>query len=215
MITEGIGQHAPSPVRELLTESDLRVVASASLQIAKYRGWSREAVGWKRGLIAEPLVIPRIGIIPAEAKPMFVGLIAEAAVVIYFNRRCGLQLSLKDQLLLSGDGGADIEIGCLTMQVKSRQSSSSHSKQSISLVRYATGDGRHVFPSCTAIVFCETMLPAPVVKILGWIYTAHAIDREIVPARIGNHWNIEIADSLLEPMGSLAERITAGKELSV
>lgn len=214
MITEGIGRHAPSPIRELLTQQEMRLVANAAIRIANKRKEYRTSNSrWKRGLIGE-LNIPGIGAIPSHAAPMFVGLQAEAAVVLFLNRRARLSLSLQDLLLSSGDDGTDINVSGLTVQVKARQCETMHSLQKVSLVRYATERGRIVFPLSVVVAMCEVVVPTPLVKLLGWIYSSDARAMPIVPARKGGHTNIEIADCELQSMASLVERITAAKELA-
>ena len=212
MNTEGIGCHAPKRIKELLNSSDRRIVVNAALRIASHRReYMDSGDQWKRGLIGD-LEIPGIGTLPATAAPLYVGLCAEAATIVYLNRATGLTLSIKDCLLANGDGGGDITAHGCSIQVKCRQADSIHAKQKLSLVRYATDRGRIVFPNTTALVFCETTIETSCVSLLGWMYVVHAKQLEKVPARKGNHFNIEVPDFLLEPMSSLVDNITARME---
>lgn len=156
--------------------------------------------------------VPGAGWMRSDVAPRYVGYCAEAAVIGVLNRRLGIKLSLDDRLRGGGDGGVDLQVSTLTMQVKSRRSGTSHALSRLSLVRHSTDRGFVVFPKTTAIVFCESTIETRTVKILGWIYTRLALDLPIVPARRGNHKNIEIHDSKLEPVSALVDNIRARME---
>lgn len=211
MITEGKGCHAPEPVEWNLSPHESYLCAQAALTVSEFRSYAGRG-GWQGGLMGDGFSVPGVGWMRSDVAPRYIGNCAEAAVIGILNKRLSIQLSLDDRLRGGGDGGVDLKASTLTMQIKCRRSGTAHALSRISLVRYATDRGFVVFPKTMAIVFCESTIETRKVKILGWIYTKLASELPVVAARRGNHTNIEIPDTKLEPISALIDNIRTRME---
>lgn len=212
MITEGKGRHAPKPVRQELDRHTLWLCFNAAASISKGRGYADSNDSWKRGLTGS-VYVPRVGFLPSDYAPRFVGNAGEAALICFLNSRMAANVSLDDRFRRDGDKGVDVDLWGLTCQVKTRQSGKSHAKDGLSLVRYATSSGCVKFPNTTTIICCELAMDDFSVSLLGWMYTLRARELPQVPARRGNHINVEISDRDLEPMSSFVDLLAARRGL--
>jgi len=197
MIVEGKGLCAPSPWRRKLTRGELLIALDSATRIANYRSYGRSRSSWKRGLVGS-LSIPGIADnIRADLAPRVLGTIGEIAVGIFFS------IPIDDRLKSSGDGDVDFKIGKASSQVKTRPATSAHAKDRVNLLRAVDERGRNVMPRVPVLVFCEFDTSSWFVSVLGWCRTVNVAMLPKVKARKGNHLNIEITDSILEPLSSL------------
>lgn len=207
MNTEGRGESAPGVVVIPLTDSDLMVIKERSVQQAMERDYRRRGDAWGQGLTGGLQVKNSRDLRPDEAGP-FIGMIGEYGVCSYLNRRLKIDVAAMDfQRRQHGDGGVDLKIFGLTIQVKTRTKSFS-----VSLIKRAERSGLVVPLSACAYAFCQyTREQQNVVQLLGWSWARSLLGYPLVPARRGDHMNIEVPDVTLLPMTSLIDELKQRK----
>ena len=208
MITEGKGRHAPAPIKMQFNLSTMRILLNESNDRTAYREYGKTLDTWRNELIGD-VVIPGMGAIRSDVRAIFCGFMGEQAVCEYINKRitedrCFVDFKKRAQ----GDAGIDVSAYGQTLQVKTRQSDK-HGN----LIRRITDRGRTLDFTANAFVFCKWE-GFRTVELLGWIRTKDVLLLPVVPAIVGNHKNIQIPDDALECMNSLADHITARKEMS-
>lgn len=199
MNVEGAGVVAPARERVVLTGADKWIIKGEALRRNLERGYGRRSDRWGRGLIRDS----RDGV-PPEAVGSLVGIATEYAVCSFLNRRLGRRVAAVDLVSRAfGDGGRDIVVAGLSMQVKARQRD--YGKN---LVRRVRDDGRMEPIHGDIHVYCEYLRERQdVVDILGWLWTREMHDYPIVDAMRGDHKNIEVPDWDLLPLGRLVREI--------
>lgn len=212
MRTEGRGIHPPARIQHKLSRCEALLCKDIALKISDYRQYQRHNSSWKRGLM-EGEQVPRIGYLRQDVLPRFIGAVGEAAVISFLNRRAGTELSLDDRLRHAGDRDIDADACGFTLQIKARRADKSTAADQLNLVRAETEFGRLVLPSSVAAVFCEVNLLDLTAAMLGWMFCRDIKSRPRVPARQGNHLNVEIYDRELSTMNALADAIKVKKEL--
>lgn len=192
MLVEGIGLKPPAPQRLSLSLMEFGVLREAAAKRAVFRGYALRSDAWGRGFIRDPILV---------------GLVGEHATCTWLTSRgfpCAVDLSLRP----TGDGGRDLELGGLVLQVKTRRKGLGQR----SFVK--RGDRGHILPlQCHVFVFAEwndaTPFDGP--KLLGWIWALQArreaFERSPIPA--ASHWNLKIPDASLFPMSRLVDELHA------
>jgi hypothetical protein len=169
----------------------LRVLQLAADKRDRYRNYAHRSDVWGRGLTKSPI---------------YVGLVGEYATVDYCARRgfrCPIDLSLHPW----GDGGRDMVIEGLTIQVKTRRKGIGRR----SLIRRGDAQGRILPLTCEVFVFCqwdETGDADP--SLLGWIWAMQIYRTgyfERSPIVSASHWNLRILDTTLLPMNRLIDEL--------
>lgn len=201
MMIEGRGESAPNPWRYDLTRHDLLLALQSASRISGFRRYQVSPSRWKRGLTGT-IDIPGVAsAVRSDVAPRVVGNAGEIAAAVY------LDCNFDDSLLQDGDDGADLKKNKARIQVKTRKSSSSHAKQRLNLVRMKSR-GRCTAPTVPIVVFAEVDTDSWRVSLLGWTRSAHLHRYPLVPARQGDHLNVEVPDQRLEPMSSLKDLIS-------
>lgn len=192
MLVEGMGTIAPAPVRIGLSRTELRILRDIAEQRNVYRGYARRADAWGRGFIKNPALV---------------GLVGEHAVCKFLTCR-GFQRFADTALRPTGDGGRDIEVMGLVLQVKTRRNGIGRR----SLVK--RGDRGRIVPlSCDVFVFVQWAEESPdEAQLLGWLWAKDAsrtasFERSPIPD--ATHWNLKIPDVLLLPMSRLGDELVA------
>lgn len=168
------------------------MLRDAAAQRAAFRGYALRSDAWGRGFIRDPILV---------------GLVGEHATCQLLTRRgfrCGVDLALRP----NGDGGRDIEVGGLVLQVKTRRKGIGQR----SLVK--RGDRGRILPfQCHVFVFAEWNDEPPLYGplLLGWIWAPDARREafERSPIATASHWNLKIRDAALLPITRLIDELQA------
>lgn len=204
MITEGIGPHAPGVEQIRIESADRRILRDEAIQRVARRKYAGRNGTWAQGLARGG----RSGLSSAE-EGTYVSMIGEYATCCYINRHLGknaAHVNLDDEPY--GDGGKDIVVYRLRIEVKTQQSHCD-----VCLVRVADERGRRVVQDSHALVFCEYLRDRDGwVSLLGFMPTRKAIKYPRVPAQRFDHVNVQIPLVDLLPMSRLLAEIRQRKE---
>lgn len=196
MMVEGVGKRAPAIVRVVMPSGAMRLLLSEAKRRAEFRGYRKQNSAWKAGLLP-PVVLPNIGSVSQDVRPIFAGILGEEACIASLSKHLGKDFPADTDLRPGGDGGVDFAYCGLTLQIKTTQSIVGGN-----LVRVRNWRGSLVPFAAHACVFCEwTGLAA--VGIRGWCWWRDVKSLPQVKARRGNHMNIEIPSNELRPWRSL------------
>lgn len=139
---------------------------------------------------------------------VLVGLVGEAALCEYLTRR-GYEQRVDLVLRQFGDGGRDVEVSGLVIQVKTRRKGIGRR----SFVK--RGDRGHIVPfKCELFVFAEwnETTPSEAPQLLGWMWSVD-VSRggrfERSPLARARHWNLRVRDLDLLPMSRLIDELGA------
>lgn len=193
---EGKGRVAPKPITVTLSVGEKVCIYRDAKRIASKRGEWRGS-GWKGGL-AGSLVVPGVGSLTQQERPIYLGLGGEYALAQTVNRRMAAAVFVYDSVEYdNGDGGVDFVAFGLTTQVKTR------GRDFDSLIRRITPRKQLVPVVCDIAAFCEWN-GIDSVKVLGW----HFMDRirELCPLHkspVAEHWNLCVNDRELKPIGDM------------
>jgi hypothetical protein len=202
MRSEGRGEHAPKAEAVHLDDHDHRLAEGWAEKQSNTRKYHDRLDGWGQGLNPDRDV-PRIGTIPRDRLPAYVGKLGEIAFLHFINAAMGRdrrdRLTLDDVIRARGDGGYDFIILGHRIDVKTRQ----HAEPS--LVRASTERGRPTPLTANRYVFAHLDVARPEigVRLLGWAEqsTVRACPVRVSPR--GGHRNYEVPDRALEPMRRL------------
>jgi hypothetical protein len=185
MQVEGKGLVAPAGIGVPLTPSDITRLQDIARRRDEFRGYRRSADQWKQGIIKNPTLA---------------GLFGEEALCKWLNGRIGLHLAVNDKLLKKGDGGNDIDVAGMSLQVKTLITSKRP------LIRRDHGWIRPL--DCDAFVFAKADYGSLVVRLIGWIWASHVPDVGVfAQSPIGDWWNIAVESIHLQPMSRLIDEI--------
>jgi hypothetical protein len=205
MIVEGIGKKAPTPVTVIVARHEMLVILQEAQRQSDHRGYARGGT-WAQGLKGD-VVIENVGLITRAVRPAFCGNLGEYAACCHINRKFGIEVAACDFILRKfGDGGIDLKVFGLTLQVKTRESN-----RHGNLIRRIDDRGKVLEFSAQAFVFCEWG-GFDSVQLLGWEWTKAIENREVVPAIVGDHQNIVVEDEDLQPMNRLVDNLEARRE---
>lgn len=187
MRTEGTGLRPPAPVPIKFSRSDFAFLREQAIRRRNFRGYAKRADAWGRGFISDPV---------------FVGMCGEQACCAYLNRRLGTDLKVDTVLRYKGDGGVDIMVFGMRLQVKTRAIGSRN------LVRRVTEEKKVVPIPVHAFVFAQLLESEGKVNLLGWLPATEATEhgRQVKSGK-ANFWNLEVDAKFLEPMKDLAEHL--------
>ena len=189
MLTEGVGKHMPVGVTIRLTHTEIKYFSAAAIKIEEFRGYSQRTDKWGKGYIESPL---------------FSGLCGEQALCKFLNRRLHTNLVPNTKIELLGDGGRDIVIDELVVQVKTIVSGHK------CLIRRISAKRRLKPLICHIFVFAKLTLPT--VKLLGWITAIRATEvGSSEKSSRDEHWNLCIPKDELESITTLDKAILSRK----
>lgn len=185
---EGRGTTAPTPARVSIARPVFRDLQALAAEREAARGYAARSSPWGRGLIGNPTLV---------------GLMGEQACCLYLSARLrrGVDVDRRDRP--RGDGGRDVEVFGVRVQVKCRR------RRGDVLVRRQTREGRILALPWDVLVVSTWEAPAgeagdQVVTLDGWTTRGRLLGLGAFgPARRGDHMNIAVRDSDLEPMARL------------
>lgn len=189
MITEGTGMRAPAPVKIRLSAGDMTMLRAAAEELES-RKYGKRTDTWGKGLVASP---------------MFVGLCGEHACCVFLNRKLSTNVQVDTVLRRYGDGGADIVLMGLRIQVKTRSSGKRN------LIRRVDDTKRLRGLSVHAFVFAQLLEAQRLVHLLGWCHATDARKNgRLSKSARGEWWNIEVEEKYLLPMNDLVTELSSG-----
>jgi len=206
MYTEGKGRIAPRPVAVRLTRQEANIAKLEAERRVGYRNYARGNTAWKRGLLGNR-DFREAGRCSTAVAPVFVGIVTEYAVCNFINTRLsGANARTDTDLHLEGDGGRDIVVFDQRIQVKGKTNI-----RGDNLIRRVTQSKRLVPLECDYVVFtCYS--GGLTVNLLGWIRSRSVIEEKFLKSHRAEHWNIQVDDRNLEPMGELILELESKRE---
>lgn len=201
VMVEGRGLMAPHSVKLVVGAAEQRYLHSIVRERAKRRSYANRIDQWGRGMTGAASV-PCLGRVPKDELPGLTGLIGEYALFMYLVNEFGLKnVDWSPGPAQFGDGGKDIDIFNQTIQVKTRRRG--YGKI---LVRRISRAGGQIEPlNFDILVGCEWQL-ADQVSLIGWCKRGSLFNSNFASSRF-DHYNLEIRDSLLLPMGRLLDHL--------
>lgn len=198
---EGLGKRKPSALEEVLTDSAMRILVAAANSRAKFRGYRSGETQWQRGLTGG-ISIMNVGTISPEATPIAIGLFGEYACAVAIDKHCGTKTAVDLMLRINGDGGRDLVVGGVAIQVKTRKrDTGSH------LVRAFNERGQRIQNSASMFAFCTWSVGHRIVSVDGCLPRSLVEAMPVVEAVRGTHRNYEVNDCELLPMARLFAEI--------
>ena len=196
MLREGKGNIPPKPVEVPIYDNELAKLSTEAERRAKARGYAQRSDVWGNGLIRNPILV---------------GLVGELAVTKYLASKLAIKLSVDMEDKPSGDGGNDVLVYGVSIQVKTRR------QRGTVWIRRRSESGRIQVLKwilCVAATWNPDDPAAVNIATLdGWKMRKDLPSQSsYTDARVGFHMNLELDDSLLEPMDSLVEYLRAVDE---
>lgn len=186
MMVEGRGHVKPRPEVIKLSASDVAFIRSVSAQRNAYRGYSSRRDVWGRGFLDDPA---------------FYGLCGEHAACSFLNRRCGCRLQIDTALRMFGDGGTDIDVFGVRIEVKTRVKGRHY------LVR-RLDEQKKIKPLNADLYVSSKFVSEREVHLLGWMWRRELTEfSRFEPSTRAGHWNLNIDETRLHPMSDLAGEV--------
>ena len=196
MLVEGRGRVAPKPERVKITRGELAYFQKTARIRAGFRRYGARGDEWGRGL-AKP---------GDPVFPILAGLLGEFAVCAFLNSRLGTKIQPDTSLLVKGDGGRDLIVCGICIQVKTRVTAKTN------LVRRIDGSKRLRGLDSGIFVFCQWRSGNLHVDLLGWLDAQFIRHSAEMKRGRGDWWNLCLRDENLEPMARLIARLSSGED---
>jgi hypothetical protein len=196
MNKEGFGHVAPARIAIRIKSGESERFKNAANRRDEFRSYQKRADRWGRGFLKS------ISGLRQSAAPIYAGFLGEHALAEYLGCQLGVELNVDTELKTAGDGGTDLSVFGINMQVKLRQRNSG-----VNHIR-RTSAGRIFELTAPIYVFAEWD-KAQTVWLLGWMERGRIQQQQFKPSPISNaNWfNIEIPDAQLEPMARLVDAL--------
>ncbi len=206
-MVEGKGLVKPHMEELILRRDEIQLLKTEAIRRAEYRRYAKRKDIWGSGLIRGAM-LEYIGNIEPAALAILIGLVGEYSTCLFLNRRfrrtvCSTDLVLKPK----GDGGIDLEVFGVRIEVKGRKRD-----YASNLVRFKTEHGQIILLNADVYVFSQWKL-REVSQLLGWANIETVQNWETKPAHIGRHFNKEGEDIDLEPMCRLIDFLRVKEKL--
>lgn len=203
---EGRGHLAPAKLSVLLAPEEMLALYRIALHLNRYENRSDK---WGRG-ICDSLTIDGVGELNPRQRAIFAGKIGEHAVRELARRRPfgSLVPAIDIGTRVNGDGGVDLDILGMRLQIKTRQRAGGSN-----LIKRIDEGGNVLSLFGEAHVFCEWVPPAPRVFIVGWLWNRDIVGMPIVPSPVGKWKNIEVPGAALLPLFRLWAELESRREL--
>lgn len=186
MMVEGKGRVAPAPIIVRISMADWIALGDEANRRAERRGYASGRTAWARGLASSGTEFPVVGVLPPARAAILKGLLGEHAACVW-SREASVDLAERR----FGDGGVDLRMGNVPVQVKTRM-------RPPSLVRTTEADAQRY----RAYVFCAWD-GADCIALLGWSHRAEVVKCAKVLGKGGAHHNYAVEDAALLPMPRL------------
>ena len=186
MIVEGKGRVAPSPVKVLITRTDVAVLSYEAERRNAHRSYASQFSTWKRGLTANPVLVGMVGELAIERK----------------LKDLGVNCSVIDFSLNNGDGGKDAEIAGVAYQIKT-----STKTYSTCLVRRVSETGKLLPLVADRFVFCRWNIGDKYCDIRGWCDRSQLRKSEHGKSKRGKWFNLEVSDCELHAFADLVKLV--------
>lgn len=187
MLTEGKGLRPPAPVKIRLTPSEVSFLQNEAGRRDSFRRYRDRKDAWGRGY---------------TDGPTFVGLVGEHAVCAFLSRRLGVYLKVDTALRRKGDGGADVFVFGLRLQVKTKKTGTKNLIRRLDHEKQLRGLFAHAF------VFARWLENQRLVQLLGWIRARDVTEvGKFCKSTRDEHWNLDIEDHHLLPMNDLVDEL--------
>jgi hypothetical protein len=188
MIREGQGKAPPAQIAVTIPHHRYIHLRDLALQREQQRRYSSSSRVWCRGLCQ---------------RPTFTGLIGEEAFSQFINAKLakqGVRIAVDEQARANGDGGIDFTVLGVGIQLKTRQ------RREVVLVRRQDENGT-LLPIVWQVLVSATWKdagdeePNHTVFLDGWVSRKNLrVKGKFLPARRGDHMNLELPDEELDPM---------------
>jgi len=183
-LVEGKGKVPPSPDVVTISASEVEYVRLIAERRNSFRGYAHRQDTWGRGLIRNPA---------------FCGLLGEHGLCSYLNKRLGTKLAVDGELRIRGDGGRDIEIAGMSVELKTRVTGERY------LVR-RLDDRRRIKEIVSDYVAFSKLISEREIHLLGWqTRSQFRLLSKLVKSTRGEWWNLDIDERELRPMSQLVE----------
>jgi hypothetical protein len=208
VMIEGRGMVSPSPVHISVGRAEQRYVYSVIQERSRRRSYAMRADKWGRGLTAGK-DIACLGWVSKGDLAGLTGLVGEYATFLYLSKEFGTRNVIWNpgptQL---GDGGRDLDVFGQRIQVKTRRASYGKT-----LVRRISHKGGRIEPlDFDILVSCEWFLGKNV-SLMGWCKRGKLFDSNFARSRF-DHYNLEVFDRSLLPMGRLLDHLAVRRAVS-
>jgi hypothetical protein len=181
-----MGRVAPSPALVTLTPSDVELVRMVAERRNRYRGYTYRPDAWGRGFVTNPALH---------------GLLGELAACAFINKRLGTRLSIDSEDMRNGDGGVDIRVRGVSVDVKTRVTGHR------CLVR-RFDEHKRLMPLTADVYLFAQMESARRIWLLGWMSSADMVSlARFEKSSRADHWNLDISESDLEMPSHLIRHI--------
>jgi len=197
MLVEGKGEIAPKPIMFKVNAKTTRQLVHLARQQAIYRNYHGRLDQWGRGLIksGEQILSETL---PKASLPIFMGKMSEEVVSASINQHLGFTVTHAHHgLLRHGDGGKDLTLCNVRIQVKCRRV-----KSKTNLIRRVTENGHLLQTNADVFVFCAWQNPSSIF-ILGWVLQRDLDNFSFGKSTVAGHWNFIIRDQGLRAHNSL------------
>lgn len=208
MNSEGRGIVAPEPVWVPIARADFLILKDVAIRRQVERDYRSKRNAWARGMVGPGR--PRIAAdLRRSEYSIYVGLIGEHGACQYINSRLGRKAAVLDlESRERGDGGVDIHVVGLAIQVKTQQHPGG-----AGLIRCVTEGGRELPLTARCYVFAlYDRDHQDGVSLLGWAWARDVVRQPRRPARRGGHTNIEVPRSLYLPASRLIKELRQREE---
>jgi hypothetical protein len=203
MKVEGRGEVPPAPVWIPLTRPDFIVIKEESIRRAKARDYRNRRDGWGSGLVG-PGRPPNCADMRDDEYPIVIGCAGELACKYFFNQRMSKTVTMVDfGERPRGDRGIDLIACGLTFQVKGQQK-----PEQPGLIRRIDARGNRMPIPANIVIFTRFDREDPTgAWLLGWVWTREILALPVVPARCGDHRNIEVSARMYHKMDDVIKEL--------
>jgi hypothetical protein len=189
MLVEGKGLVAPAPAPITVPRNVYAYYVEQAQRRRSFQRYAQRADAWGRGL---------------TTSPELTGFLGHWAFCNYLNRRMGTSLAPDMVPRRGGDGGVDIVIGNVTIQVKTRVTSRRN------LIRRVDAAKKMRGLVCKLFAFARWEPEQMRVSLLGWSEALSVLDvGRLRKSPRANHFNLDVGDEHLESVARLPDWVRA------
>lgn len=191
MLIEGKGKVPPSAEIVRLSASEYEFVRTVAVKRAAFRNYAGRRDQWGVGMVPNSILV---------------GLLGEHGLCSFINKRTNLRTCINERLLANGDGGHDVDIDGLTLEMKVRVRGRHF------LVR-RVDDRKRIRQIKSEIVVFAQLKDEREIHLMGWMTRSQVRSQRHIRSPVGDWWNLEIDESELHHMEHLIEEIRFRREV--